>query len=309
MVMRKEERARLNAEASAWLARAHGPNGAEVEVPLQDWLGSDPEHQKAFERATELWALLPGAAAIANMEARAPRRFMPTAIAASILAVVATGAMTVYLNRAPVFDTGAGEQRTTTLDDGSRIALNTDSHITVNFDRDKRQISLDRGEAMFDVTHDAARPFVVAAGDEQIKALGTSFVVRRDGDRVRVTLIHGKVEVTRTGGRPQLLAVLAPGERVSAVPQAPPVLDRPALDTVTAWRRGEIVFRDTPLSDAVAEVNRYGQKRVVVNDARLGAIPISGVFATDDAAEFASAVAQLHGLRVRREGEALLLTL
>ncbi len=307
----KEERARLNAEASAWLARVHGPHGAEADVPLQDWLREDPAHQEAFERAVDLWELLPGAAAISDstIESPTPRRFMPLAIAASILAVAATGAMTVYLNQAPVFDTGTGEQRTATLKDGSRIALNTDSHVTVNFASDKRQVSLDRGEAMFDVAHDAARPFIVTAGDEQIKALGTSFVVRRDGDRVRVTLLRGKVEVTRKGERRQLLAVLAPGERVSAVPQAPPVLDRPALDAVTAWRRGEIVFRDTPLSDAVAEVNRYGQARVMVNDARLGAIPISGVFATDNAAEFAAAVAQLHGLRVRREGEALLLTL
>lgn len=310
MVIRsKEERARLNAEASAWLARLHGPRGADAEVPLQDWLRCDPAHQEAFERATELWELLPGAAAIATQEVRAPRRFMPLAIAASLLAVVVTGAMTVYLSQAPAFDTGAGEQRSTTLDDGSRIALNTDSHVTVKFDREQRQVSLDRGEAMFEVAHDAARPFVVMAGDERIRAIGTSFVVRRDGDRVRVTLLRGKVEVTRAGERPQLLAILAPGERVSAAPQVAPVLDRPALDAVTAWRRGEILFRDTPLSEAVAEVNRYGQDRVVVNDARLGALPISGVFATDDSAEFAAAVAQLHGLRVRREGETLLLTL
>lgn len=310
MVIRsKEERARLNAEASAWLARLHGPRGADAEVPLQDWLRCDPAHQEAFERATELWELLPGAAAIATQEVRAPRRFTPLAIAASLLAVVVTGAMTVYLSQAPAFDTGAGEQRSTTLDDGSRIALNTDSHVTVKFDREQRQVSLDRGEAMFEVAHDVARPFVVMAGDERIRAIGTSFVVRRDGDRVRVTLLRGKVEVTRAGERPQLLAILAPGERVSAAPQVAPVLDRPALDAVTAWRRGEILFRDTPLSEAVAEVNRYGQDRVVVNDARLGALPISGVFATDDSAEFAAAVAQLHGLRVRREGETLLLTL
>jgi len=85
------------------------------------------------------------------------------------------------------------------------------------------------------------------------------------------------------------------------------VLDRPELDAITAWRRGELRFRDTPLSDAVAEVNRYGRQRVIVNDARLAALPISGVFATDNPAEFAAAVAQLHGLRVQREGEAVLL--
>lgn len=309
MVIRsKEERARLNAEASAWLARLHGPDGAAAEAPLQDWLRGDPAHQDAFERATELWELLPGAVAVADSQVRAPRRFMPLAVAASLLAVVAAGGMAVYLNQAPVFDTRTGEQRSATLDDGSRIALNTDSRLTVKFDSGQRQVSLERGEAMFDVAHDADRPFVVVAGDERIRALGTSFVVRRDGEQVRVTLLRGKVEVTRAGARPQLLAVLTPGERVSAAPQATPVLDRPQLDAVTAWRRGEILFRDTPLSEAVAEVNRYGQQRVVVNDARLADLPISGVFATDEAAEFAAAVAQLHGLRVHREGEVLLLT-
>lgn len=310
MVIRsKEERTRLNAEASAWLARLHGPRGREAEGALQDWLKVDPAHQEAFERATELWELLPGAVEL-DEEPRSParRRFVPLALAASVAALAGAGAITFYLNQAPTFDTRAGEQRTATLDDGSRIALNTDSHITVKFDRDEREVLLDRGEAMFDVAHDAKRPFVVRAGDEQIKALGTSFVVRRDGERVRVTLLRGKVEVTRIGERPRLLAVLAPGERVSASPEVAPLLDRPALDTVTAWRRGELLFRNTPLSEAVAEVNRYGRERVVVNDARLGALPISGVFANDDPAEFAAAVAQLHGLKVRREDKAVLLT-
>ncbi|HEY0623563.1 FecR family protein [Sphingomonas sp.] len=310
MVIRsKEERTRLNAEASAWLARLHGPQGSNAEGALQDWLKADPAHQEAFERATELWEILPGAAAFdAEPPRPVSRRFVPLAIAASLAVLAGAGAMTALLNQPLTFDTRTGEQRMATLDDGSRIALNTDSRLTVKFDRDERQVSLDRGEAMFDVTHDAARPFVVRAGDERIKALGTSFVVRREGDRVRVTLLSGKVEVVRMGERPRLLAVLAPGERVSAAPDAVPVLDRPALESITAWRRGELRFRDTPLSEAVAEVNRYGRQRVIVNDARLAALPISGVFATDDPAEFAAAVAQLHGLRVQREGEAVLLT-
>jgi transmembrane sensor len=310
MVIRsKDERTRLNAEASAWLARLHGPHGDDAEGALQDWLKADPAHQEAFERATELWEILPGAAAVDEEPPRSvSRRFVPLAIAASLAVLAGAGAMTVYLNQPVTYDTRTGEQRMATLDDGSRIALNTDSHLTVNFDRTERQVSLDRGEAIFDVAHDAARPFVVSAGDERIKALGTSFVVRRDGERVRVTLLSGKVEVVRIGERPRLLAILAPGERVSATPDTVPVLDRPALESVTAWRRGELRFRDTPLSEAVAEVNRYGKQRVIVNDARLAALPISGVFATDDPAEFAAAVAQLHGLRVQREDEAVLLT-
>lgn len=310
MVIRsKEERTRLNAEASAWLARLHGPRGDDVEGALQDWLRADPAHQEAFERATELWDILPGAAAFdAEPRRSTSRRFVPLAIAASLAVLAGAGAMTAFLNQPLTFDTQTGEQRTAALDDGSRISLNTDSHVTVKFARDERAVSLERGEAMFDVAHDAARPFVVRAGDEQIKALGTSFVVRRDGDRVRVTLLSGKVEVARVGERSRVLAVLAPGERVSATPDTVPVLDRPSLDAITAWRRGELRFRDTPLSEAVAEVNRYGRQRVIVNDARLASLPISGVFATDDPAEFAAAVAQLHGLRMRREGEAVVLT-
>ena len=310
MVIRsKEERTRLNAEASAWLARLHGPQGGDAEGALQDWLKADPAHQEAFERATELWDILPGAAGFdAEPRRSTSRRFVPLAIAASLAVLAGAGAMTAFLNQPLSFDTRTGEQRTAALDDGSRISLNTDSHVTVKFARDERAVSLERGEAIFDVAHDAARPFIVRAGDERIKALGTSFVVRRDGDRVRVTLLSGKVEVAREGERSRVLAVLAPGERVSATPDTVPVLDRPSLDAITAWRRGELRFRDTPLSEAVAEVNRYGRQRVIVNDARLASLPISGVFATDDPAEFAAAVAQLHGLRVQREGEAVLLT-
>ncbi len=309
MVIRsREERTRLNAEASAWLARIQGPRGGEARGALQDWLKADPAHREAFERATEMWELLPGAVAASEEEAprrSVSRRFVPLAIAASLAVVAGVGAMTALVDRPLTFDTRVGEQRTAALDDGSRVSLNTDTHVTVNFARDEREVALDRGEAVFDVAHDAARPFVVVAGDERIKALGTSFIVRRDGDRVRVTLLTGKVEVTRKNG---LLAVLSPGERITATPDMVPILDRPLLDSLTAWRHGELRFRDTPLSEAVAEVNRYGGKRVIVNDARLASLPISGVFATANPTEFAAAVAQLHGLRVQAEGEAVLLT-
>ena len=305
------DRARVDAEAAAWLARLKGPQRTtETEAALQDWLRVDAAHAQAFERATELWDLLPGAVAIERQQGgyRSTRRFAPLAIAASLLAMVGAGSLYLYAGQASVLETRVGEQRTAKLDDGSSISLNTDSHVTVRFARAERTISLDQGEAQFDVAHDAGRPFVVYAGNETIKALGTSFVVRRDGDDVRVTLLRGKVEVRRLGEAPRLLAVLNAGERLSAGPSGTPVLDRPAVEAITAWRRGEILFDGTPLGEAVAEVNRYGRVRVVVEDPRLAALPVSGVFTTDDVAEFAQAIAQLHGLRVRRQADNLLIT-
>lgn len=305
------DRSRIDAEAAAWLARLKGPHRtAETEAALQDWLRVDAAHADAFERATELWDLLPGLAASERHESshRATRRYAPYAIAASLLTMIGAGAMYQYLGQGSVLETRIGEQRTATLDDGSRVSLNTDSHVTVRFARAERTISLDQGEAQFDVAHDAARPFVVHAGDETIRALGTNFVVRRDGDEVRVTLLRGKVEVRRDGDNSGLLAVLRPGERLSASPGGTPVLDRPAVEAVTAWRRGEILFDGTPLGQAIAEVNRYGRVRLIVEDPRVAALPVSGVFTTDDVAEFADAIAQLHGLRVRRRADNLLIT-
>ena len=305
-----DDRARIDAEASAWLARLKGPQRtAETRAALQHWLSADEAHQAAFERAIDLWDLLPDAVAMGRGEApyRQTLRLMTLATAASLLAMIGAGVATFYAGQGSVISTHVGERRSTTLDDGSRIALNTGSRLTVHFARSERRISLDQGEAMFDVAHDPSRPFVVSVGNEQVKALGTAFVVRRDGDDVRVTLLRGRVEVTRQGERPELLAVLKPGDRLTTGLVDKPRLDHPALDTVTAWRRGEILFNDTPLSDAVAEVNRYGKVHVVIADPRLAALPVSGVFATDDVAEFAQAVAQLHGLHVRRQDDMLLI--
>lgn len=304
-----EDRARIDAEASAWLARLKGPHRTdETEAALQDWLRASEAHQAAFERATDLWEILPGAVAMGgggHAETQ-PRRFVPMAIAASLVAMIGAGVMT-QMRRDPMFVTQVGEQRSTTLTDGSHIVLNTGSRLTVHFARAERRVSLDEGEAIFDVAHDTSRPFVVRVGNEQVKALGTAFSVRRDGDDVRVTLLRGRVEVTRLGDKPELLAVLEPGERLSAGPNDAPRIDHPELDAVTAWRRGEILFDETPLSDAVAEVNRYGKVHVVIADSQLSGLLVSGVFATDDAAEFAQAVAQLHGLHVRRQGDMLLI--
>jgi transmembrane sensor len=310
-----EDRVRINAEASAWLARLQGPSrSAETEAALQDWLRADVAHQAAFERATEVWDILPGAVAARPPleEPVARRRLVPLALAASLMAVIGAGGLTYsgLLNHRPdpVFLTHHGERRSTILDDGSRVALNTDSQVTVRFVGQERRISLDQGEAIFDVAHDAARPFIVSTGKEQIRALGTAFSVRKDGPEVRVTLLRGMVEVSRARAGGPLLAILQPGDRLSIGADDRPELDRPALDTITAWQRGEILFSNTPLSAAVAEVNRYGRLRVVVADPRLAKLPISGVFATDQASEFVEAVAQLHGLKVRRQSDFLLIS-
>src|SRR5690606_20728867 len=127
-----------------------------------------------------------------------PRRGVP-AVAAALAAslVIALGGVWWLTEVRGAYATRPGEQKVATLKDGSRIALNTDTRLDVRFDAGRRRIRLDRGEAMFEVAHDADRPFVVVAGDTRVQALGTVFIVRRTGDDVVVTLVKGRVAVVR----------------------------------------------------------------------------------------------------------------
>lgn len=316
----------LDAEAAAWLARLHADDqDAGLRPALEAWLAETPEHAAAFDRANSVWAILPRAATdnqdeiglqaaprVARRTAQRPRRPLsrPAALAMAAALSLLAGLGVVWWSLADAGDyaTRVGEQRVATLEDGSRIALNTDSHLEVRFDSDRRRIDLGQGEAMFEVAHDADRPFVVIAGDTRIVALGTVFTVRRTRDDVVVTLIKGRVAVSHQGSRNAIagdaVVTLRPGEKLTESVNGPSRIEPQSIETATAWRRGQTVFEDTPLGLAVAELNRYGGPEIVIDDPRLAALPISGVFATN-ASDFAEAAAALHGLRLEKRGETL----
>lgn len=286
---------------------------------LEAWLAETPEHAAAFERANAVWAILPRAASHRPDEvalqspprrpvARTFTRPVIAAIAACLSLLAGLGVLWWSLADAGAYATRVGEQRVATLQDGSRIALNTDSQVDVRFDSGRRRIELDRGEAMFEVAHDAERPFIVIAGDTRVVALGTVFTVRRTRDDVVVTLIKGRVAVSHQGARDtpaaDAVVTLRPGEKLTESVNGPSRIEPESIERATAWRRGQTVFQDTPLGLAVAELNRYGGPPIVVDDPRLAALPISGVFATN-ASDFAEAAAALHGLRLERRGKSL----
>ncbi|UYY59181.1 FecR family protein [Sphingomonas sp. S2-65] len=317
MVTRPFPARHADAEAAAWIARLQADDrSSSTDAGLQEWLRADPANADAFERATELWAMLPGVALCADAatpvrQSAAPQgwatRRQFQALAASALLLIGVGAGWWLFDGGDDYGTRRGEQKVATLEDGSRIALNTDTEVEVRYARDERRVTLERGEAMFDVAPNHARPFLVTAGDKQIRALGTSFIVRRTGSGVVVTLLEGKVSVTdrRAVNKSVNPTILAPGERLTANADAPSTIDQPAIDAVTAWRRGQAVFSDTPLSAAVAELNRYGGPHIAVEDPHLASLRVSGVFATSDTTEFAAAIAALHGLRIQKTGTEL----
>jgi transmembrane sensor len=231
-----------------------------------------------------------------------------------------------------VVATGIGEQRQLVLEDGTRIFLNTATRLAVEYDEHARRVELREGEALFNVARWPDWPFVVSAGSQQVTALGTSFVVRRDSAKLVVTLVTGKVSVdpvavptpaaaedmgtaaadsNRSSAEATPIAtrtvLLTPGQRLTIASGEMPHVDTSSIEESTAWRRGQVVLTDRPLADAAEEMNRYSTVRLVVEDPSARRLEVNGLFQAGDSASFANAVAHAHGLRVvTRDGEIIL---
>jgi transmembrane sensor len=307
-----EDQARLSA-AAVWSERLRGEPELEISPQFQQWI-QDGANARAFEavqgamEALQEIASNPGVldmrgAAFQRLRDAGPRRWFSRrriglAIAAGLLVLLGAGG---YLYQqfyaAQIYVTESGERRVVPLPDGSRITLDSDTEVRVRYTQEAREITLENGRARFDVAHDVARPFTVAAGNETVVAVGTSFNVERLGQKVLVTLIQGRVLIKKESQK-SLLSVeprrvsnitLAAGEQVAADENTAPVVKPANLDAATAWEAGHLVFRGEPLGDAVARVNRYTVNPIAVEPSA-AAIPISGVFNAGDIGSFVSAI-------------------
>jgi transmembrane sensor len=249
-------------------------------------------------------------------------------IASAVAGAVAVAAVLVlYWRGENEYGTNVGEQRLVVLEDGSRVLLNTDTQLRVEFASAQRTVEVSSGEAFFEVSKDPRRPFVVRIAGSEVVAVGTAFSVRyapapHAADELEVTLVEGQVKVRPAGGKagdaiaPAQPVLMKAGDRLlldrqsgHAVSRVVARLDRPDIERVLAWKRDETVFDDTPLADAVAEMNRYNRTPIVLLDGLESAgLRVSGLYHTSDSTGFANAVAALHGLNVHEEGGRLELT-
>jgi transmembrane sensor len=297
------------AEASAWIVRLHGPHrSADLEAGFRAWLAADAENARQFERVTEVWDAgatpVPGVARVGHWQTDSRRSATRTWLLAAVVAIVFIGASfwsANYFWLTPTYATGMGEQRIVRLSDGTRVTLNSDSQVAVNYRGVERRVRIDRGEAYFDVAKDASRPFLVRAGEREVRALGTTFVVRYDALRTAVILVEGKVSVSSLPAAEE--TVLTPGQRLVFAKGDAPKIDEPRIEAVTAWRRGEVMLDKTALAEAVAEMNRYDQATLVIDDAAIAQLKVSGIYHTSDNENFAAMISRLYGLQItHREG-------
>lgn len=174
-----------------------------------------------------------------------------------------------------------GERRDVRLPDGSTAFLNTATAISLSYTEGERRLTLNAGEAAFDVVGDPARPFVVELAESEIRALGTVFAVRREGGRARVVVSEGAVRVRLADGGPS--TVLGTGQQTTFGPGANLADPEPAdLAAATAWQRGKLIFNRRPLAEVVSELDRYHTGRTVILDDKLKDLLVTGVFELDE---------------------------
>ncbi len=214
-------------------------------------------------------------------------------VAASVVAAAATATWR-YARDVELYRTQLGERRIVTLSDGSRVHLNTASTIEVAMEKHRRRIHLVKGEALFEVAHDAARPFLVEAGSARLRAIGTAFNVRIRDTLVELTVTEGVVAVAQNGGpvhaagAPRIAAGDGAVIRSDAV--APTVLNPDLLRQRTAWQDGVIELDGETLPQAVEEFNRYRKRPIIVGDPRLANLRVGGRFEVDEADKFLTAL-------------------
>jgi len=203
------------------------------------------------------------------------------------------------------FHTAKGERKTISLSDGSTITLNTDTAVHVAYDQEHRIMQLKRGQALFEVARNKAWPFIVQVGDRQVTALGTVFQVSIDIDRVKVILVQGKVVVDGLDqsyskqSNTIIPTILNPGQELTASLGDSQILANVDTDQELRWRDGFVEFEDVPLSNAIAEMNRYSVQQLVIRDAHAANLHVSGIFRTGNPERFAAILSELLPLKSR----------
>jgi transmembrane sensor len=316
----------LQAAAQWWTRLRAVDRDERAQADWLEWSASQASRLDAFERIGELadgLAALPPDAKRAlaqeflpceHVAARGPR----FAIAAAIALAALIGAAWLWTQRLTQdvqtlqYVTAIAVDRSIALADGSQVALGGASQLRTRFAPDLRQVELDAGEAFFQVAHDTQRPFIVAAGDVSIRAVGTAFNVRRTGQRVTIAVTEGRVRIAssqresmaRSSGADALEAVA--GQQISYDPRASGlavVSISPAQ--ATQWRDHRLEFLNEPLEVVIANINRYSTRPLRLADASLNSLPFTGTVKPDALDGWLRALPKILPVRVSRDANAI----
>ncbi|WP_116520252.1 FecR family protein [Achromobacter insuavis] len=317
-------------DAARWFARMHaGDASAADRQACERWRHAHPDHERAYQQVEFAWQATSHAprqalrAILARGESRAraglARRRLLVGLGAACAATVVGGAALGWADPAwwsgtpqyqAHFETDRGERRVETLPDGSVLELNTGTRLRVRLYDGRRDVALEAGEAMFMVAPDPQRPFIVQAGLGEVRVTGTRFDVRRDAQALSVAVESGAVQVSAGPWwrRQRVDLTSAMAARVDAR-DGLGAASRADVASLTAWRRGRIIFDGMPLAQAVDEMNRYLRQPLILQDASLAGLRIAASLSVDDPEAIVQALPAIAPVRIARRADGAFLIL
>ncbi|HEY5239081.1 MAG TPA: FecR domain-containing protein [Rhizomicrobium sp.] len=323
--MRGEETALMQATAaeqiaSGWLERQHFSVWSnEDRAAFEAWLSQSPSHEVAYLRLEAAWSRTERLAALRTSvpeHADIPtmqRQAMLGGLVAAFIAVILVGLGAGILLSGPgekTYATALGARQIIHLADGSQIDLNTDTVLHTTFGAHQRIVVLEKGEAYFQVKHDASRPFTVIAGSHRMTDLGTKFLVHRADANLEVAVVEGLVRFEAADGLDKSPGMLRPGDTAVATANSILIVRKSTtqLANELSWRKGVLVFDHTTLAEAADQINRYNGKKLIIADADAGRLMIGGTFPVNNVKAIAEAAQDSFGLRIENRGDEIVIS-
>lgn len=312
MMRPEQQKTTATQEAAYWLvALEDAPEDAALRQRFDTWLNEAPENADAWMKTSGIYdqmAQIPPVHAHLWRRFRFPpqmargaghRRITATAAAlAACLLVLFLPEMRLHFIADHM--TATSEQRLLVLDDGSRVHLAPESAMEVTYNPETRQVALLEGEAFFEVTPDADRPFQVLAGGVETTVLGTAFDVHLSDGATTVAVHHGNVRVDRVGDRSSSSRHLGAGQWIRLTEAGEMGEGHMLAEDVAAWTDGQLVVRDRPIAAVVDDLRRYHNGAIFVTDGRLARLPVTGVYDPSDPEAALKALVEPHGGKVVR---------
>ena len=333
---RQPSPAEIDAIASDWIVRAESGLDVTERAALEEWRTSDPRHGAALDQHAQAWSVLEsprrngrGGEMVHSLAARARRR-RQRRLAGAVVAVA--GIFVVALgwraSQAEANGTNFVAQlvvpQKQILPDGGSVELKPGAEISVDYSGELRRVTLRRGEALFEVAENKARPFVVTAGGVDVRAVGTAFLVAMGSREVDVVVTHGRVAVERVAPEPAIRGPAAPsmatvstfvdaGSRVTleieeqrAAPEVVAVSSNEMQERL-AWCGPRVEFSDTTLADAVSLMNRHSKLKLVVADPALAKLRVNGLFRVDNTETLVRLLEASFGVQAERSADSVIL--
>ena len=368
------DRASIKEEAGAWIVKMdQGELSPEQTAELQQWIAKSDFHRNYLHQLAHNWdsmgilqelaalfpiqptavmpatqPVMPAKAGISNPQPPTPKTWLQNLIAqlkqpkawAPTLATFALVAILINTQQPNHFETDIGQQASYQLSDGTRITLNTNSELKVDYSQDRRRIYLLRGEAHFDVAKNPQRPFMVYAGEGMVWAVGTAFNVRYLNagnhagnlpDSLVGTLVGTSIDVTVTEGTVKIFADIEPDKNTSLdvndaqssptdheqlvhagksvqyskVINATQTTPAQVLEQKLAWQHGALIFKGETLEQAIKEIARYTDKQLIITDPSIKNIRVGGHYKTDNIDSLLASLSETLEIKLEQKGSQL----